>query len=407
MRILVISSHFPPVVKGGYERECEAVVDHLRRRHEVRVLTSSHARRSAEPRPDVRRVLPLLPGDWRGSLLAPLLTRRSARLTAEAVREFDPHLIYYWNGARLSLAVMVAASRSRRPIAFRVCEHWLGGIAAYDQFARHLTPGDRGLRLAWAKLIRLLNRDPLLRLDSPESHPASISWNSSFLRHATTVPASIDPLFEEVIHPATPQGDLFAGIDRRPSVRPTILFVGRVTREKGIHVAYRALAHLRGALAYDASLIVAGPIEAGLEAELRDRAVALKIGPNVEIRGELGPDGIAALLETAHALVVPSVWEEPAGLVCVEAALARLPIVASRSGGIPELVRDRRDGLLFSRGDAEQCAELLAETLADTEATRRRVDCAFERAQQCTFQPYVEATDRFLERTMRAFGASA
>jgi glycosyltransferase involved in cell wall biosynthesis len=405
MRILVISSHFPPVVKGGYERECEAVVNHLRRHHQVQVLTSSHARGSVDPRPDVRRILPLLPGDWRGSLMAPLLTRRSARLTAEAVREFNPHLIYYWNGARLSLAVMVAASRSRLPIAYRVCEHWLGGIAAYDQFARHLTPGDRGLRLAWARWIRVLNRDPLLRLDSPESHPATISWNSAFLSQATTVPELIDPLFQEVIHPATPQGDLFVGIDRRPSGGPTILFVGRVTREKGIQIAYQALAHLRTALGYDASLVVAGPIEAGLETELREEAAALNIGANVEIRGELGPDGIAALLETAHALVVPSVWEEPAGLVCVEAALARVPIVASRSGGIPELVRDRRDGLLFSRGDAEQCAELLAETLADPEATRRRVESAFERAQQWSFQPYVDATDRFLERTMRAFDA--
>jgi glycosyltransferase involved in cell wall biosynthesis len=405
MRILVISSHFPPVVKGGYERECEAVVNHLRRHHQVQVLTSSHARSSVDPRPDVRRILPLLPGDWRGSLMAPLLTRRSARLTAEAVRVFNPHLIYYWNGARLSLAVMVAASRSRLPIAYRVCEHWLGGIAAYDQFARHLTPGDRGLRLAWARLIRVLNRDPLLRLDSPESHPATISWNSAFLSQATTVPELIDPLFQEVIHPATPQGDLFVGIDRRPSGGPTILFVGRVTREKGIQIAYQALAHLRTALGYDASLVVAGPIEAGLETELREEAAALNIGANVEIRGELGPDGIAALLETAHALVVPSVWEEPAGLVCVEAALARVPIVASRSGGIPELVRDRRDGLLFSRGDAEQCAELLAETLADPEATRRRVESAFERAQQWSFQPYVDATDRFLERTMRAFDA--
>jgi glycosyltransferase involved in cell wall biosynthesis len=268
-----------------------------------------------------------------------------------------------------------------------------------------MTPGDRGLRLAWARLIRVLNRDPLLRLDSPESHPATISWNSAFLSQATTVPELIDPLIQEVIHPATPQGDLFVGIDRRPSGGPTILFVGRVTREKGIQIAYQALAHLRTALGYDASLVVAGPIEAGLETELREEAAALNIGANVEIRGELGPDGIAALLETAHALVVPSVWEEPAGLVCVEAALARVPIVASRSGGIPELVRDRRDGLLFSRGDAEQCAELLAETLADPEATRRRVESAFERAQQWSFQPYVDATDRFLERTMRAFDA--
>jgi glycosyltransferase involved in cell wall biosynthesis len=407
MRILVISSHFPPVIKGGYERECEAVVNHLRRDHEVQVLTSSHARNSVEPRPDVRRVLPLLPGDWRGSLIAPLLTRRSARLTAEAVREFDPHLIYYWNGARHSLAVMVAASRSGIPIAYRVCEHWLGGIAAYDQFARHLTPGDRGLRLVWAQLIRLLNRDPLLRLDSPESHPASISWNSAFLSRATTVPALIDPLFQEVIHPATPQGDRFAGMDRRPSASPTILFIGRVTREKGIHVAYRALAQLRAAYGYDASLIVAGPIEARLAAELREDAMVLNIGPNVEIRGELGADGIAALLATAHVLVVPSVWEEPAGLVCVEAALARVPIVASRSGGIPELVRHRRDGLLFTRGDAARCAELLAETLADPKATHERVANAFERAQQWSFQPYIQATDRFLERTMRAFDGRA
>ena len=407
MRILVVSSHFPPVVKGGYERECEAVVDHLRRHHQVQVLTSSRARRAVEPLPDVRRVLPLLPADWRGSLMAPLVTRRSARLTAKAVQEFEPDLIYYWNGAQLSLAVMVAASRCRLPIAYRVCEHWLGGIASYDQFARHLTPGDRGLRLVWARLIRLLNRDPLLRLDSPESYPASISWNSTFLSQATTVPTLVEPLFQEVIYPATPQGDRFAGGNRRPSARPTILFVGRVTREKGIQVACRALAHLRADYGYDASLIVAGPIESSVEHELRREAVALNIAENIEIRGELGPDGIAALLETAHALVVPSIWEEPAGLVCVEAALARVPIVASRSGGIPELVRDRLDGLLFSRGDAEQCAELLAETLADPEATRGRVESAFERAQQWSFQPYVEATDRFLERTMRAFEAQA
>ena len=151
-----------------------------------------------------------------------MVTRRSARLTAKAVREFDPDLIYYWNGAQLSLAVMVAASRCRLPIAYRVCEHWLGGIASYDQFARHLTPGDRGLRLVWARLIRLLNRDPLLRLDSPESYPASISWNSTFLSQATTVPTLVEPLFQEVIYPRdSPGRSVRRGepADRRPDPR--------------------------------------------------------------------------------------------------------------------------------------------------------------------------------------------
>ena len=168
------------------------------------------------------------------------------------------------------------------------------------------------------------------------------------------------------------------------------------------------MAHLRADYGYDASLIVAGPIESSVEHELRREAVALNIAENIENRGELGPDGIAALLETAHALVVPSIWEEPACLAPRGGGAGPGSyLVASRSGGIPELVRDRLDGLLFSRGDAEQCAELLAETLADPEATRGRVESAFERAQQWSFQPYVEATDRFLERTMRAFEAQA
>ncbi len=406
MRILVVTSHYPPVMMGGYERECAAVVDHLRRHHEVQVLTSSHAHRSVGREPGVSRVLPLLPGNWRGSLMAPLVARRSAMLTIRAMRRFNPDLIYYWNGAQLPFAVMVAVSRSRLPVAFRICEHWFGRIATHDQFARHLIPGDRGLRFAWAKLIRLINRDSILQLDSPTSHPATISWNSRFLCEVTTTPATVDALFQEVIYPALPQGDRFAGGKRHPSARPTILFVGRVTREKGILVACRALAQLRNRYDVDADLIVAGPIERTVEHELRHEAVELEVEKNIEIRGELGPDGIGALLQSAHALVVPSIWQEPAGLVCVEAALARVPIVASRSGGIPELVRDRRDGLLFDIGNAEECAKLLADTLADQQATLERVDSAFERAHRLSFRPYIEATDGFLERTMRAFAPS-
>jgi glycosyltransferase involved in cell wall biosynthesis len=404
MRILVITSHYPPAVTGGYERECAAAVGHLRRRHEVVVLTSRRSRRRTPAEPSLRRVLPVLPGGWRGSLIAPAVARRAAKLVEASIEEIEPDLIYFWNGAQLPLAAIVAASRSGVPIAYRVCEHWFGSISRHDQFARHLAPGDRGLRLAWAQLIRLINRDPHLRLDRTEKHAATIAWNSRYLKAATEIPPSVAPLLEEVIYPALPQGDRFADLVREPAARPTILFLGRVAREKGIHIAYRALARLRERHGFDATLVVAGPATRALATELDRLARQLGVVDHIDLRGELDSDGIAAVLAAAHAVVVPSIWQEPAGLVCVEAALARAPIVASRSGGIAELVRDRQDGLLFEIGDADGCADLLAETLADPASTRARVDSAFERARGLSFQPYVEATDRFLDRTMRAFG---
>ena len=150
MRILVISSHYPPAVTGGYERECAAAVGHLRREHEVVVLTSRRSRRLSPAEPNLRRVLSVLPGGWRGSLMAPAVARRTAKLVEATIEEIDPDLIYFWNGAQLPLAAMVAASRSGVPLAYRVCEHWFARSA--DQFARHLAPGDRGLRFAWAQL---------------------------------------------------------------------------------------------------------------------------------------------------------------------------------------------------------------------------------------------------------------
>jgi glycosyltransferase involved in cell wall biosynthesis len=406
MRILVITSHYPPAVTGGYERECAAAVGHLRREHEVVVLTSRHSRRLSPAEPNLRRALPILPGGWRGSLIAPAVARRTAKLVEGTIEEVDPDLIYFWNGAQLPLAGMVAASRSGVPLAYRVCEHWFGSISQHDQFARHLAPGDRGLRLAWAQLIRLINRDPHLRLDRVEQHPATIAWNSRYLKAATAIPPKVAPLLEEVIYPALPQGDRFAALIRKPTARPTILFLGRVAREKGIHLAYRALARLREQHRFDATLVVAGPATGAVLTELDHLARQLRVVDHVDYRGELDSDGIAAVLAGAHAVVVPSIWQEPAGLVCVEAALARAPIVASRSGGIAELVRDRRDGLLFEIGDSEGCADLLAETLTDPASTRTRVESAYERARGLSFQPYVEATDRFLGQTMRAFSAA-
>jgi len=73
--------------------------------------------------------------------------------------------------------------------------------------------------------------------------------------------------------------------------------------------------------------------------------------PYVRLHGSIEHRQVAAALETVDAVVVPSVWPENSPFVIHEALLARVPVVASRIGGIPELIEHGRNGLLFEPGD--------------------------------------------------------
>src|SRR6185312_5053413 len=98
MRILIVSNLFPPVTSGGYEAECSAVTEHLRREHEVQVLTSMPRRGAMPPQPGVLRELALLSGDATGARRAPLAALRSTAV-ARRLLSWRPELVYAWNCA--------------------------------------------------------------------------------------------------------------------------------------------------------------------------------------------------------------------------------------------------------------------------------------------------------------------
>jgi glycosyltransferase involved in cell wall biosynthesis len=96
-------------------------------------------------------------------------------------------------------------------------------------------------------------------------------------------------------------------------------------------------------------------------------------------------------------VVVPSVAHEAFGRVCVEAALARVPVVASRIGGIPEALRHGEHALLFEPGDVAACAAALNETLGDRPAAQARAGRAYEYVQRFSVERFVAAEEAFLE----------
>jgi glycosyltransferase involved in cell wall biosynthesis len=227
--------------------------------------------------------------------------------------------------------------------------------------------------------------------------PASIVWNSAAMRRLTRIPEGVSPVLERVIHPATFHEDLFRGVTRHPAVTPSIVFAGRLTWEKAPDIACEAVALLRQRHGIDARLTLAGP--AGSSQRLRVEALVrdLQIEDRVQIPGPLPTEGIASLLATAHALVVPSRWQEPFGLVCLEAALARVPVVASMSGGMPEMLTAEEEALFFPIDDAPACAAALARVIEEPVAAAERAGRAFARAGEYSLARYCAAYDAFVE----------
>ena len=153
-----------------------------------------------------------------------------------------------------------------------------------------------------------------------------------------------------------------------PDETRVLLAVSRLTEQKGLDVAVRALASLPA----DTALVVLGegPERPALETLARDLGVAGR----VHLRGR-EPD-VAAWLERASVLVHPARWEG-FGLAVLEAMLAGLPVVASNVSSLPELVIDDETGLLVRPDDPAALALGVTKALEERD---RLGDAGRERA---------------------------
>jgi glycogen synthase len=406
MRILVISNLYPPAVRGGYEVLCAETVKRLQERHEVKVLTTRADDVPAEPH--VVRALELMPPGKRSAVRAPLAARRGVRATRALLDSFRPELIFVWNGAAIPQAVIRVCQFAGVPVAFSIAEHWFGRLYTDDQFMRHLARGETGVRGLWARGLRGLNRHSDLQIDATTRLPASICWVSDALRRGVSVPPTVEPLVERVVYTGVHDPDLWTRLERRPaSDPPTIAFVGRLEEQKGPDVAYRALAALRDRHGIDAQLKLAGRGDPAMLQELRRLGRELGIGSRVELLGQLDQAGVGSLLAGASAIVVPSTWQEPSGGVCLEAGLARVPVVASRSGGMPEGLRENEHALYFPIADADACADALARVLNEPVQSAERAARAFERAGEFSFGSYMAQMEEFLAAAVHAHARQA
>ncbi|WP_240640496.1 glycosyltransferase [Microbacterium sp. 10M-3C3] len=168
------------------------------------------------------------------------------------------------------------------------------------------------------------------------------------------------------------------GIDRRnytPDLTPRdanrILFVGRLTTEKGIDVVLRALAKLDPALNATFDIVGGGDQRRNLE-QLADQ---LGVGGRVTFHGHASEEDLRALYTRASVFAIASIAELQS-IATMEAMASGLPVVAADAVALPHLVHDGENGYLFEPGNVDQLAARLTDVLTASPEERLRMQQA-------------------------------
>ncbi|MDQ1708702.1 MAG: hypothetical protein QOG49_87 [Frankiaceae bacterium] len=152
----------------------------------------------------------------------------------------------------------------------------------------------------------------------------------------------------------------------QPDKDDFLLWIGRVDEEKGPHLAIAA------ARAAGRQLVLAGPVQPGHERFFATVVEPLIDGTDIRYVGEVSGEEKQRLFAQASALLMPIQWNEPFGMVMIEAMACGTPVIAFRAGAAPEVVEDGVTGFLVDDVDGMAAAIARVGGL-DPRACRERV----------------------------------
>ena len=352
MRVVFLTGIWPPDVGGPATHGPDFAAFLRDRGHDVRVVTMGDSEPSERPVPvsSVGRGRPFV-------VRYPEVAATGFRLARHA------DVVY----ATATYAAAAAASTSaRRPLVAKLVSDpayeraWRYGLftGSLEEFQRERSP-----LLATLRRLRTLSLRRAHRIVVPSRYLARIAsgW------------ALDESRIEVLVNPAPPS----AQVEPDELDASTLVFVGRLTSQKGLRVALEALREVPSARL---QLVGDGPERERLVRLARD----LGLADRVVFAGALPRDRVLRRLAGARAAILPSLWENLPH-AAVEALSVGTPVVATAVGGVPEVVHDDVNGLLVPPGDPHALAGAIARIVEDS-ALRARLAAAA--------QPSVEAIGR-------------
>lgn len=390
LRVLSIGSLFPPHGFGGYEVIWQSCVRALTARgHHVTVLASDHRHPGAgrdDDGPDVHRELRWYwrDGGWPAIGLRErvAIERHNAGLLRRHLRHLRPEVVLWSEMGGMSLSLIEQVRRAGVPAFGIVLDRWPVYGPTVDAWTR-----------AWRRRPRVGSFvEALVGIPARTDLERAGEWSfcSAFLRDDVVRNANLRAARTSVTHP---------GIDARlfPSRQPgpwrsALAYVGRVVPEKGLATAIDALAGVP-----DATLTISGPGDARHLAELEVQAQRLGAAQRVRFAGPVERDRVADAYAAADAVLFPVEWDEPFGLVPLEAMAVGRPVIATGTGGSGEYLRHEDNALLFSPRDARGLAHAIVRLSTDDELRRHIVRQGRATASRHTDEAYNATMARGVE----------
>jgi len=370
MNIFVLSNYYPPYYLGGYELHCQKVVDELRRRqHQVLVVTSDWQAEKGTVQDFVQRLLHLhsfknIKGLKRRTYqLHQAVTGFQDYVTVKRLsRIFRPDVAYIANMGGLSLMPLMALRRLNIPMVFDLGDYWLSQklaefsfeASSFKRLYRSAVQG--GFRFEHLDFRHLFSRSLIMKQHYVENgFPAET---------ITVIPLGLSP--HDIAEEPAP-------LDYGREMR--LLYAGRLTEAKGVHIAIETVAHLVQEKRLETvHLDIVGSGEADYTRRLQQMVASLGLETNVCFRGHLPHRELMASYRQYHALLFPAIWIEPFGGAAMEAIAQGLCVIASDRGGPTEYITHNENGLLVPAEDPAAMARAvvsLAESPAHTQKMRQ------------------------------------
>ncbi len=406
MRLLFLTNFYPPASRGGYEQWCQEVGDGLRaREHEVTILTSAHERdhlNSPDPR-WVRRELHLEMELASLKNAAWFFTRRKKRerenlaLLRETVRDWDPDAILIWgmwNFPR-SLPALAESLMPERTVYY-MGDYWPTLPSQYENYWN--APPRSWITGLPKILLKPIARSIVAREEKPRLRLRRVLFPSGFMRKEFAQQGIVSPEGRVVFGAVDTTPYLEGGQTPKTNEIISLLYIGRLTHEKGVHTAIEALAHLVGKNRIsNMKLTIVGDGEPDYVDSLHQMVERASLASFVTFLPAQPKETLPALYRQSDLFLFTSIWQEPFGRVIVEAMASGLAVVGTAVGGAAEMLIHDENSLVFEAGNSTSLAQAL-QRLIESPALREKLGSAGRETARSKFdlQRMTDEIERYL-----------
>jgi glycosyltransferase involved in cell wall biosynthesis len=385
---------YPPHHLGGYETTCWSSVQMLSGRGDDVVVMSSDFRVAEPDRslPEAATVRRDLQWYWKDHAFPRRSFRERLRLErqnlttlGQALDQLRPQAVAWWAMGGMSMSMVELVHRRGIPAVGVVGDEWPG-------YGRKVDAWQHTFGRPWLAWVaeRATGVPTRLQLD----RAARWIFISAMTRSAA-VEAGWDVARSEIAHIGVdaarfPASELIEWAGR-------LLYAGRIDPRKGIDTAVRALRLLD-----DCSLTIDGGGDEGHLEQLRQTVAELDLEGRVTFQNSRREE-LPGVYAAADAVLFPVTWNEPWGLVPLEAMSVGRPVVATGTGGSSEYLRDGENCLIFSPPGDPQALAAAVRRLADDPVLRHTVrEGGLRTADRLSLTAFEDAVARALDEAASA-----